>query len=218
MLIALLAAGLLGMAAEDRTTSLFDGSSLDGWVTEGASETVIDGEKAPVWVVEDGLIVCRGRGFGFLRYKDREFDDFTFHVEFLMKSPKCNSGIGFRTRAFDPADSRGTRPSFYSYEIQLVDDAGKAPDAHGSGSLYRYVAPKVNAMKPVGEWNTLEVTCEGPRVRITLNGQTLHDLDQSRIDAIKDKPLRGHVCLQNHGGDIAFRALEVREWKPAESD
>jgi hypothetical protein len=174
---------------------------------------VIDGEKAPVWVVEDGAIVCRGKGFGFLRYKEREFDDFTFHVEFRMAAPKCNSGIGFRTRSFDPADSRGTRPSLYSYEIQLIDDAGKAPDVHSSGSLYRYVAPRVTAIKPVGEWNAIDVTCEGPRVRVVLNGETIQDVDQSQIDALKRKPTRGYVCLQNHGGDIAFRAVEIRELK-----
>lgn len=127
MWIAVLAMGLVGFGAEGETLALFDGKGLDGWVAEGASETVIDGAKAPVWVVEDGLLVCRGKGFGFLRYKEREFDDFTFRVEFRM-APKCNSGVGFRTRAFDPADSRGTRPSFYSYEIQLIDDAGKAPE------------------------------------------------------------------------------------------
>jgi hypothetical protein len=211
MWILLLAMGMAGFAPDEESTRLFDGVSLDGWVAEGASETEIDGAKAPVWVVEDGQIVCRGKGFGFLRYKDREFDDFTFHVEFRMLAPKCNSGIGFRTTAFNPADSRGTRPSFYSYEIQLIDDAGQPPTPHSSGSLYRYMAPRQNAMKPVGEWNTLEVTCRGPRVRVVLNGQTLHDVDQGQVDALKDKPLRGYVCLQNHGGQIAFRSVEMRE-------
>ncbi|WP_337176296.1 DUF1080 domain-containing protein [Paludisphaera sp.] len=211
MWIVLLAIGLAGVAADDGATRLFDGATLDGWVAEGASETVIDGVNAPVWVVEDGQIVCRGKGFGFLRYKEREFDDFTFHVEFRMLAPKCNSGIGFRTTAFDPADSRGTRPSFYSYEIQLIDDAGQPPNPHSSGSLYRYMAPRENAMKPVGEWNTIEVTCQGSRVRVVLNGKTLHDIDQVQVDALKTKPLRGYVCLQNHGGQIAFRSVEIRE-------
>ena len=213
MWIALLAMGLVGVAAEDGATPLFDGKSLDGWVAEGASETVFDGAKAPVWVIEDGQIVCRGKGFGFLRYKEREFDDFTFHVEFRM-APKCNSGIGVRTRPFDPADSRGTRPSLYSYEIQLIDDVGKAPDVHSSGSLYRYVAPRENALKPAGEWNALDVTCQGPRIRVVLNGKTIQDVDQREVAAIKDKPLRGYVCLQNHGGTIAFRTVEIRDVKP----
>ncbi len=213
MTFLLLAMGLLGVGADGGATPLFDGRTLDGWVAEGASETTVDGARAPVWVAEDGMIVCRGKGFGFLRYKEREFDDFTLHVEFLMETPKCNSGIGIRTRPFDPADSRGTRPSIYSYEIQLIDDAGKAPDVHSTGSLYRYVAPRESAVKPPGEWNAIDVTCDGPHVRVVLNGKTIQDVDQRDVEAIKDKPLRGYVCLQNHGGNIAFRAIEVRELK-----
>ena len=210
---ALLALGLLAFA-DDPAIPLFDGKTLDGWVAEGVSDYQVDGAKKPVWTVEDGLLVCHGKGFGFLRYKEREFDDFTFHVEFRM-APRCNSGVGVRTRAFDPKDSRGTRPSYYSYEIQLTDDAGKPTDVHSTGSLYRYVAPKESAIKPAGEWNTLEVTCDGPRIRVVLNGKTIQDVDQTQVDQIRNKPLKGYVCLQNHGGTIAFRNVEIRELKPA---
>ncbi|WP_165249041.1 3-keto-disaccharide hydrolase [Paludisphaera soli] len=214
---AFLVLGLLAFAADDAAIPLFDGRSLDGWVAEGVSEAEVDGSKRPVWTVEDRLLVCRGKGFGFLRYKEREFDDFTFHVEFRM-APGCNSGVGFRTTAFVPDSSRSTRPSFYSYEIQLLDDAGKPASVHSTGSLYRYIAPKVNAIKPAGEWNTLEVTCEGPRIRIVLNGELIQDVDQSQVEPLKEKPLKGYVCLQNHGGTIAFRAVEVKELKAAKAE
>ena len=189
---------------------LFDGKTLDGWVAEGASTYTVDGKTLPVWTVSDGTILCTGKGFGFLRYERKEFADFTYHVEFKM-APKCNSGLGVRTTAFDPAKSRATRPSFYCYEIQLIDDAGKAPDVHSSGSLYRYVAPSESALKPAGEWNTIEVSCVGPKISVVLNGKKVVDVDQNTVAAIKDKPTKGYVCLQNHGGTIAFRNVRVRE-------
>ncbi len=189
---------------------LFDGKSLSGWKAEGASTYEKDGEKLPVWAVSDGTILCTGKGFGFLRYADREFSDFTYHVEFKM-APKCNSGLGVRTTVFDPSRSRATRPSIYSYEIQLIDDAGKAPDVHSTGSLYRYVAPSENAIKPAGEWNEIEIRCVGNMIQVVLNGKKIIDVDQSKIEAIKKKPTRGYVCLQNHGGTIAFRNLWVKE-------
>ncbi len=83
---------------------LFDGKTLDGWVAEGASSATVDGKTVPVWSVVDGALHCQGKGFGFLRYDRQEFSDFTFHAEFKM-APKCNSGIGIRTRAFDPTQS-----------------------------------------------------------------------------------------------------------------
>src|SRR5262249_540110 len=137
-----------------------------------------------------------------------------FHVEYRM-APKCNSGVGVRTTAFDPKKSSATRPSYYSYEIQLLDDAGKEPNKHGTGSLYRYVAPKTNPVKPALQWNTLGVECAGPRTRIRLNAFEIIHVAQPTVAEIKDKPLKGYVCLQNHGGKIEFRNLRLRDLKAA---
>jgi hypothetical protein len=116
---------------------------------------------------------------------------------------------------FDPKKSKDTRPSFYSYEIQILDDAGKPATKHSTGSLYRYVAPKVNSVRPAGEWNAMDIECIGPHLRITLNGEEIIKVDQRTIDEIKNKPLKGYVCLQNHGKKIEFRNLRIREIKAA---
>ncbi|WP_406694005.1 DUF1080 domain-containing protein [Singulisphaera sp. Ch08] len=191
---------------------LFNGKDLDGWVAEGVKDFVKDGETRPVWSVKDGEILCTGQGFGFLRYDREQFADFVFEVEFRM-APKCNSGLGIRTRVFDPKSSRATRPSIYSYEIQLTDDAGQPASTHSSGSLYRYVAPKESAMKPALEWNRIIVECVGSEIKVTLNDKAIIDVDQNTIEALKKKPLKGYVCLQNHGGTIEFRNIRIREIK-----
>src|SRR5262249_2727712 len=150
---------LVGVAAAADRTMLFNGKDLSGWVIEGTKEYKDkDGQMKPVWQVRDGLLFCDGKGFGFLRWEDKEFADFTLHVEYRM-APKCNSGIGIRTTKFDPKKSTATRPSYAAYEIQLMDDAGKTPDKHSTGSLYRYVAPKSNPVKPAPEWNAIEIAC-----------------------------------------------------------
>jgi hypothetical protein len=210
----LLAALLLVSAAgAQEWLELFNGNDLDGWVAEGRKEYKDkEGQTRPVWSVEGGLLVCNGNGFGFLRYDRKVFTDFAFHVEYRM-APRCNSGIGIRTASFDPRLSRGTRPSFYCYEIQLQDDAGKPPTKHSSGSLYRYVAPKVNAVKPALEWNTVDIECVGPQIRVAINGEEIINVDQSTNPEIKHKPLEGYVCLQNHGGRIEFRNLRIRDIK-----
>lgn len=92
-----------------------------------------------------------------------------------------------------------------------MDDAGKPPSVHSSGSLYRYVAPRKNPMRPAGEWNTMEIECAGPRIKVVLNGELIIDVDQSTIPALRQKALAGSVCLQNHGGNIEFRSLWIRE-------
>jgi len=214
ILLAIAAAAVWGMAiavAEPPAgfRELFNGRDFAGWVIEGPPEGITHPDGRPVWSVKDGEIVCQGKRWGFLRYERETFDDFTLHVEFVL-GRRGNSGIGLRTGPIDLADPQNTRPSCYCYEIQLLDDAGKPPTEHSSGSLYRYVAPAENAMRPAGEWNELEVTCIGPRIRVVLNGRPIQDFDQTSLPATRDKPLAGNICLQNHGHPVRFRNVWIR--------
>jgi hypothetical protein len=202
---------------------LFDGKSLDGWVVDGPT---MGKTGRMMWSVEDGRIVCLGEGFGFLRYDRRQFSDFTLRVEYRFSpmqgaNPQGNSGLGIRTGRFDPERSRETRPSYAAYEVQLLDDAGSAPSAHGTGSLYRYRSPTANPARPALVWNTIEVECTGPRITVRLNGQTVLEADQSELADVKtrpagvpppkDKPRRGYIALQSHSGRVEFRQVQIRE-------
>jgi Domain of Unknown Function (DUF1080) len=215
--LGLLAALMFGLSAPaDEGRALFNGKDMQDWVAEGGKDFKDkNGQLEPVWSVHDGMLHCHGNGFGFLRYAKQEFGDFDLHVEYRMLNAKCNSGIGIRTRAFDPKESRATRPSMYSYEIQIFDDHDKPPDVHSTGSLYRYVAPRVSAAKPVGEWNSADIVCVGPHIRVTINDRKIIDVDQTTVAEIKNKPLKGFVCLQNHGGNLDFRNIRIRELKPS---
>jgi hypothetical protein len=198
-------------AAAQDAQSLFNGKDLTGWLIEGPGEYKDkDGKVLPMWTVRDGVLSTAGRAFGFLRYKDREFGDFILHVEYRM-SPKSNSGIGIRTGPFNPKRSKQTRPSYFSYEVQLLDDAGQPASKHSSGSLYRYVTPTCNPMRPPGEWNMIDVECRGPLIRITMNGKLIMDIDQSTIDELRNKPLKGSICLQSHTLPVDFRNITIRD-------
>jgi hypothetical protein len=207
----LLWASLLGGAAptpeKEGFVDLFNGKDLTGWVPEGVSSVKTKEGSRPIWTVKDGLLVCDGWGFGFLRF-DKKVSDFALHVEYRM-SAKCNSGVGIRGVKFTGPSK--TRPSFSAYEIQIFDDAGVAPSTKGTGALYRYVAPLSNPVKAGPEWNAMDVECRGPHIRIWLNGQLIQDVDQRKIPEIKDKPLSGYVSLQNHGRFVAFRAVRLKE-------
>ena len=193
--------------ADDSFAEIFSGKDLSGWVVDGQKTVQLGDQQQPIWTVQDGVIVCEGRGGGFLRY-DKKLADFVVHVEFRM-TKGCNSGLGIRGVVFD--GSRKTRPSIAGYEMQIVDDAGRPPGKHSSGSLYRYVAPKTNATRPAGEWNVVEIECRGPKIHVTMNGQTIHDLDQTTIDAIKAKPLSGYFSVQDHGKRIEYRNIRLKE-------
>ena len=202
---------LTSFARADEARALFNGKDLDGWVVEQRPYKD-KSDNRPNWIVRDGVLTCEGKTFGFLRYEKQEFGDFVLHVECRL-APKSNSGIGIRTVPYDPKRDKETRPSYHSYEIQVQDDEGKPPSIHSTGSLYRYVAPKANPIKRAPAWNTLDIECIGPRIRVTINGQEVLDADQSTIQEIKSKPLRGYICLQSHGGLVEFRDVRIREIK-----
>ncbi len=220
-LVVLLASSSTAFSNEFR--DLFDGKSLEGWVVEGPAK---DKSGQTMWSVRDGRIACLGAGFGFLRYDGQEFGDFTLRVEYRFipapgGKPQANSGLGIRTGRFDPARSRETRPSYAAFEVQLLDDAGSPPSAHGTGSLYRYQSPTANPARPGPEWNTIEVKCAGSRFTVRLNDQTILDADQSDLADLKtkpptapkpkDKPRRGYVALQSHSGQVEFRKVQIHE-------
>ena len=209
------------LAQTNDAIELFNGKDLSGWVIEGPTEFDNKGNKEPIWVADNGMITCRvnnRKSYGFLRYDKKQFADFVFSLEYRLsekeipKQSPCNSGIGIRTGVYDPKKS-DSPPSRAGYEIQLLDDAMKNPDKHSTGSLYRYIAPSVKAVKPAPEWNKIEIECKGARIKVTLNGEKIIDVDQTTVEEIKNKPLKGYVCVQNHGGKVDFRNLRVKELK-----
>jgi hypothetical protein len=205
---ALLLPGSHVWAAEAEFEPMFNGRDLEGWVVEGWRGYPREQTEAPIWVVEEGMLVCKGRRWGFLRYA-RELADFVVRLEYRM-SDDCNSGLGIRGAKFR-GNNWLTAPSWTGYEMQILDDAGKPPTAYSTGALYRYVAPRVNAARPAGQWNTIELQCQGPRIRITLNGKRIQDFDQRTRQTTEDKPLSGYFSLQDHGYRIEFRNLRLRE-------
>jgi Domain of Unknown Function (DUF1080) len=218
---------LAGNGPPPEYRDLFNGKDLNGWVIDGPAK---DKQGNEIWSVQDGMILCTGKAFGFLRYDRQQFGDFALRVEYrfaplqakVKPGQRGNSGIGIRTPVYDPAKTDKTRPSWAAFEVQLLNDAGLKPTKESTGSLYRYLAPTVSAAKPGPEWNTIEIECVGPRVKVTLNGQQVVDADQRDLPDVtkdrpavatapKDKPLTGFICLQTHTGQIEFRKVQVHE-------
>ena len=195
-------------ATEDGFVDIFNGKDLQGWVVEGGKTSREGDRDVPIWTVKKGLLVATGAKYGFLRYDEKVLKDFVVHAEYRL-SKGCNSGFGIRTVKY--TGKAATRPSAAAYEVQVLADAGKKPTVHSSGSLYRYVAPKVNATRPAGQWNSIDIECRGPKIHIVLNGQVIQDIDQSKIEEIKDKPLSGYFCLQSHTKMIEFRKVQLKE-------
>lgn len=181
---------------------LFDGQSLDGWTPTG---------NPVAWVVEDGMIQCRPGGGGWLRTID-QYRDFELLADFRI-AKGGNSGLGIRASATGD-------PAFTGMELQIYDSFGQAPALNGCGAVYNAIAPRAQAVKAPGEWNTYRVRIEGDTLNVWLNDQHIHvdeKLDERGIrHRAEDKvPLNsrvksGYIAVQDHGDGAYFRNFKIR--------
>lgn len=187
-------------------TPLFNGRDLTGWKQYDS--------KNKVWAVEDGMIVCQGRGGGWLG-TERDYADFELRLEYRL-TPGGNSGVYLRA----PETGHISRVGM---EIQLLDDNhpryAKLDFYNYTGSIYHVVAPTRRAGKPAGQWNAMTIRARGPNVEVVLNGARIVDADLERCR--KDRAVAkehtglartaGRIGLQSHTDRVEFRNLRVKE-------
>jgi len=197
-------AAAAGRAREEGFVSLFDGKTLTGWV--GATKG---------YAAEDGKIVCLKKGGGNL-YTAKQYGDFVLRFDFKLE-PGTNNGLGIRTPL------KGN-PAYVGMELQILDNTAekwsKLKPYQYHGSIYGVVPAKRGHLKPVGQWNSQEVTCRGRRVKVVLNGVTIVDADLDKaaaggtLDGRKHpglKRARGHIGFLGHGSRVEFRNIRIRE-------
>jgi len=193
---------------------LFDGKTLDGWETSSRKPGLVP--------VEDHAIQPHGCG-GYMMVHEKEWSDFVLALDFKI-SKGCNSGIFVRTY---PLDVRpGKDVGFNGIEMQILDSTGAG--YHDTGAIYDLVKPARNAMRPVGEWNHVEITCDRNRVDIILNGEKVSSMnldewttpnkrpdgsDHKFDTAFKDHPRHGYIGLQDHGSPCRFKNIKLKSLK-----
>lgn len=186
--------------------SLFNGRNLDGWIGNKVSYTV-----------DDGVIVIKpGNDSGGNLYTEKEYDDFVFRFEFQL-TPGANNGLGVRTPPEGDA-------AYVGMELQIIDNtasiyANLEPYQY-HGSVYGVIPARRGFLRPVGEWNYQEVTLQGTKVKVVLNGTVIVDgdyagaLTDGTIDGKEHPGLKnrkGHIGFLGHGSVVKFRNIRLKE-------
>ena len=201
-------AALPGWAGEKGWKQLFNGKDLTGWQQVGPGS----------FVVEDGMLKPVG-GMGLLYSKEKPVGNAIIRIVYKTSRPDDNSGVFIRI----PIEPREEwMPVYYGYEAQIYD-AGD--DTHVTGVLYSLNKAMARASKPAGEWNTMEITLDGPRTIVTLNGQKVTDYTEGQpVEERKHewephrgrRPDAGYFGLQNHPREdksdsgISFKEVAVK--------
>ena len=202
-----------GQQAERGFTPLFNGKDLTGWVYGRRGEK--ENKTGKGYQIENGVLFSTEEDGGNL-YTEKEYADFVLRFDFRL-TENANNGIGIRTPLSGDA-------AYAGIEIQVLDDSGTKYQAlrpaQYHGSVYDVFPAKRGHQKPVGEWNSEEITARGRRITVVLNGTTIVDAD---LDEVKDEAVlkkhpglantKGHVGLLGHGTRVEFRNIRIRELK-----
>lgn len=205
LLLLLASPALSGEAEKKEWIQLFNGRDLEGWTGAAAS-----------YVAEDGKIVVHPERGGGNLYTQREYADFVLRFDFKL-TPAANNGLGVRAPLEGDA-------AYAGMELQILEDGSPVywnlQPYQYHGSLYGVVPARRGVQKPVGVWNSEEVTVKGRRVTVVVNGVTIvdADLDEASAGGTMDgkehpglKRPSGHVGFLGHGSRLELRNIRLRE-------
>jgi len=200
-------AAAAALQAEAGFTPLFNGKDLTGWV-------LVRGH-GPGYVVEDGVLVCPKEGGGNL-YTEKEYANFVLRLEWRLWEGG-NNGIGIRAPLEGDA-------AYVGMEIQVLDDEAEVYQKMGlkpsqyTGSVYDVFAARRGFVKRNGQWNSEEIQAVGRRIKVTLNGQVITDVnldDAKDPEVLKKHPglkrTAGHLGFLGHGTRVEFRNIRLKD-------
>ncbi|MBV8571893.1 MAG: DUF1080 domain-containing protein [Acidobacteriaceae bacterium] len=208
--LAIAAAGALVAAPKPEWKQLFNGKNLDGWKHVGKGSMS----------VENGLIQTHG-GMGLLYWTESKLGDCVLKVVYKMRDQNDNSGVFIRIPV---PPTEAWMPVNYGYEVQIDNVAPGEDEYHVTGTLYSLTKPLARPGKPGPEWNTMEITLDGPRTIVTVNGVKVTDYTEGepvppkKLDFEPERGLRpnfGYIGLQNHSDNdvVFFKEVAVRPLK-----
>ena len=200
---------------------LFDGQSTKGWHSYGETTA------GAAWKVDDGTLhldaAAKKEGVsGGDLVTDDEFKDFDLMLEWKI-SAKGNSGIIFYVH-----DDKEKYPDTYNtgLEMQVLDNEGHDDGKihkHRAGDLYDLIASRTEPVKPVGEWNKVEIVSKKGKLDLYLNGTKVVStilwnanwkklVAGSKFASMPDFSVyrSGKIALQDHGNEVWYRNIKIR--------
>ena len=181
---------------------LFNSKDLTGWKHVGAGNMT----------VENGIIQTHG-GMGLLYWTGEKFGNCVIRVVYRMEKENSNAGFFIRI-PIEPKEA--WMPVWYAYEVQIDNhpETSGEDEYHATGTLYAFTKPQAMPGKPGPEWNTFEITLDGGRTIVMVNGEKVTDYTEGdpvpprKFDFEPYPGIRpdfGYIGMQNHGEhDVVF--------------
>lgn len=227
-----LAAKHTAFQPEPGFTALFDGTSLKGWKMTKIKNQPGHDDPGRFILTDGTLETITGSDLGMLWQTTPTPADFVLKLEYRTWRRDDNSGVfvrfpnpegkaGYNNAAFVGVD--------FGFEVQINDTA--SPDGalvHKTGAIYTFASPSVpggshrtledNVLKPLGQWNSLEVHVQGHTYTVLLNETQItnfvfapgSDATHPERGLASSNAVPRFIGLQTHTGRVAFRHIQIK--------
>jgi len=155
-----------------------------------------------VFTMKDGILLISGMSSGYLRTNET-YSDYILKLEWRWTKTLGNSGVLVHIQ---PKDT--IWPVCYQVQ-QKADAAGDIICMNGlwAKECTDSVKFTVNKMKPsnekpLGEWNTMEITCKNNTITVFVNGEL-----QNKVSGLTVN--KGFVGFQNEGKPLEFKNVSI---------
>jgi hypothetical protein len=182
--------------AEPDFVSMFDGRTLAGW-------SVQEGPPSAFRVEDGAIVVDEGANFPAWLRSDEQYENFDFRCEFFLKG-WMNSGVYLHA----PEHGRNT---WIGMKINIFHQADREPRPESAGSIFPLVPPRAINVRNRGEWNTLRVLMDWPRLQVWMNDTVVQDLDVETVPDLRYRLRRGYLGFESLSYPIRFRNVRIRE-------
>jgi hypothetical protein len=172
-----------------------------------------DADPAKTWSVKDGIISCTGSPNGFF-YTDKSYKDYVLLYDWQYRRPegltndasfKGNSGCLVHIHNPEQPAVGGVWPQ--CVEVQGMNlNHGELYLLKTKGTKKYDRAAKDKATKPVGEWNTTEITCKA-------DGSISAKINGTPVSSGRSDLMEGMIGFQSEGAEIHFRNIKIKQLK-----
>jgi hypothetical protein len=200
---------------ESPPVALFNGKDLSGWYTFMPRKDGSDPRSDPkqVFRIEDGVLHVTGDGFGYV-CTEQEFENYRIKLEFkwgTKRFPPRENAVRDSGLLLHVVGEDKVWPKCIECQIQEHDCGdfwmvGGTSIAVDGKTEKEYRKKTADAEKPTGEWNTLEVVCDGDAITNIVNGQVVNRASRASL-------VRGKIALQTEGAEVFYRGIVLTPLK-----
>jgi hypothetical protein len=206
VIVAMAVLVLSACTSKSTKTELFNGQDFSGWKLFIPGDTV---DVKTVWQVKDGVVHCTGVPKGYMR-TEKAYTNYNFHVEWRWVKDAGNSGVLLHIQNEDkvwPSCMEAQLKADNAGDFVVMGPGKITIDGEEKINENRFLSlkKKVDGIeKPLGEWNSYDVTCQDGAITLKVNGTLQNAGTNSFVTS-------GYIGLQSEGAPIEFRNITVEE-------